>query len=221
MEVNKIDDITSKFDGKRVRLLFDSWYPASVYLINHYLPVFPGRRKIFVAFTDLVWRNFELLFDKMGRFRDTYVIKIGHNDYVRFGQLYEYIPLSSDAESISERLSEVLEKLETDDILIFLGFYMGELFYGDPSRNFNQLKVYSFLPEGISLLRLDEAGFYSEVINHFIRRLHDLEVVIKREDALYSFGEEVYTFGISQTLFEELPSGYMRVRVEDGKLVEV
>jgi hypothetical protein len=77
------------------------------------------------------------------------------------------------------------------------------------------------LPEGISLLRVDEEGFYGKVINHFIRRLHDLEVIIEREDELYSFGEEVYTFGISQTLFEELPSGYVRVKVENGKLVEV
>lgn len=125
MSFERIDAITSRFDGKRVRLLFDSWYPASVYLINHYLPVFSDRRKIFVAFTDLIWRNFELLFDKMGGYEDTYVIKIGHNDDVNFGELYEFIPLSSDAESVSERLSEVLEKLKIDDVVIFLGFYMG------------------------------------------------------------------------------------------------
>jgi len=221
MSSDRIDEITSKFEGKRVRLLFDSWYPASVYLINHYLPVFSGRRKIFVAFTDLIWRNFELLFEKMGGYEGTYMIKIGHNDDIRFGELYEHIPLSSDPGTISERLSEILEKLKVDDVVVFLGFYMGELFYGDSMSNFNQLKVYSFLPEGITLLRLDEAGFYRDVVNHFIRRLHDLEVIIKREDALYSFGEEVYTFGISQTLFEELPSGYARVKVQDGRLVEL
>jgi|GEM_PF-3375952 hypothetical protein len=221
MSSDRIDEITSKFEGKRVRLLFDSWYPASIYLLNHYLPVFSSKRKIFVAFTDLIWRNFELLFEKIGGYEDTYVIKIGHNDDIRFGELYEYIPLSNDAESVSERLSEILEKLKIQDVVIFLGFYMGELFYGDSISNFNQLKVYSFLPEGITLLRFDETGFYKEVINHFIRRLHDLEVIIKREDELYSFGEEVYTFGISQTLFEELPSGYARVRVENGRLVEI
>ena len=221
-------DQIEKFEGKRIRIVYDQTYPAVSLVFYHILPVFKSKRLIVCAYSDTTCRKLKEHYrfisehsPEIAKLLDKALfIKIGRRDTIPFGRLYEYIPEDRIRMELN-RLEIAASKIRSDDLVLILGFYLMQAIYGRSLLR-SLIKLIDVLPEDVTLVTLSPYGLYDYTTSRIIDRFYDVVVRIVKEEEPLEFGEDVYIIGIEESITREITPGFERYKIlPDGRLCKL
>jgi hypothetical protein len=220
-----LEEIISKLEGLRTRVIYDSPYAMKSLLFCYILPHFSSKNLYIAVYSDTMCRNFEKTYQSIARVSPdvaklldkSKVIKIGMREDIAYGKLCELIYPDSDW---FEDFVNTLMKLDDDDFLLFHGFSMIPLMYGPSALRFIQ-KTLDSLPEDITLVVKQAKGIYDGRTESLIKAFYDVVLKVERCEEIIEF-DETYEIGIDHSIIIDVRPRSGRFKVgEYGKLVMI
>ncbi len=221
-------DIIDRFEGRRVRVVYDQTYPAVSLVFYHILPVFSSKRVIVSVYSDTTCRKLKEHYKFVSRHAPdiaetldrAYVIKIGRKDSIPFGRLYHYIPEDAIKKEF-ERLEIAAGKLRNDDLLLTFGFYLMPSIYGRWVLR-RLIRLLDMLPEEITMVNLSPYGLFDYSTSRVIDRFYDVVVRIVKEEEPLDLGNDIYVIGVEESVTRDIRPGFERFRItSDGRLCKL
>lgn len=221
-------DVIDRFEGRRVRIVYDQTYPAVSLVFYHILPVFRNKRVIVGVYSDTTCRKLKEHYKFVSRHAPdiaeildrAYVIKIGRRDSIPFGRLYHYIPEDAIRREF-ERLEIAAGKLRNDDLLLTFGFYLMPSIYGKWVLR-RLIRLLDMLPEEITMVNLSPYGLFDYSTSRVIDRFYDVVVRIVKEEEPLDLGNDIYVIGVEESVTRDIRPGFERFRImPDGRLCKL
>ncbi len=218
-------DVIRRFDGRRVRIVYDQTYPAMSLVFNHIIPEFRDKRLVVGIYSDTTCRVLKEQYrflsknaPDIARILDgAYIIKIGRRDTIPFGRLYHFIHEDAMKKEF-ERLEIAIGKLEDGDLLLIFGFYLMHSIYGRWVLK-NLMWLVDLLPEKLTLISLSPHGLYDFITSKIIERFFDVVIRIVKEEEPLDFGEDIYIIGVEESVTRDIKPGFDRYKIlPDGSL---
>lgn len=221
-------DRIGKFEGKRIRIVYDQTYPAVSLVFYHILPTFKSKRLVICAYSDTTCRKLKEHYrfiserspDVAKLLDNALFIKIGRRDSIPFGRLYEFIPEDRIKMELN-RLELAAGKIRSNDLVLILGFYLMQAIYGRSLLR-SLIRLIDILPEDVTLITLSPYGLYDYTTSRIIDRFYDVVIRIVKEEEPLEFGEDVYIIGVEESITREIPPGFERYKIlPDGRLCKL
>lgn len=209
----------------RTLIVYNSPYAARSLLLYHIIPHFSSKNIFIAVYSDTMYRRLEKTYESISKtspqiaklLDKAKIIKIGTNDRISFGKLYEFINLDL---TWHRRFVEVIKRLDDDDVIIFHGFSIIPAMYGQRAI-IDMLKVLDVMPEDITLINKFSEKLYDEAVSKLMERFYDVVLRVERSEGELLGFEESYTIGVDQTIIMDVKPGIRRFKIgEDGRLVE-
>jgi len=221
-------DLIEKFEGKRIRIIYDQTYPAVSLVFYHIVPTFKSKRLIICVYSDTTCRKLREHYrfisehaPEVARILDgALFIKIGRKDTIPFGTLYEFIPEDRIRKEIN-RLEIAAGKIRGNDLVLIPGFYLMQAIYGRSLLR-SLIRLMDVLPDDVTLVSLSPYGLYDYTTSRIIDRFFDVVVRIVKEEEPLEFGEDVYIIGVEESITREITPGFERYKIlPDGRLCKL
>jgi hypothetical protein len=216
----EIEAIIPKLDRLRSLIVYDSQYVMRSLLFRWILPHFSSKKLFIAVYTDSMTRRLHITYQSLPEeisalLSRANVIKVGMHDEVPFGKLHAFIDVRSNwfGEFIS-----VLDELEGSSLLIFHGFSLLPMVYGEKAWE-HIMEIIDALPNDITFVNKVSSSLYSDEMRRFMERFHDVVIRIRREED-FLVGN-TYWIGVDQSITFDITPGYARYRIENGELVRV
>jgi len=218
-------DVIRKFEGRRVRVVYDQTYPAMSLVFNHIVPEFREKRLIVGIYSDTTCRVLKEQYKFLAKnapdvakiLDRAYVVKIGRRDIIPFGKLYQFIHEDAMKREF-EKLEVAVSKLDDNDLLLLFGFYLMYPIYGRWVLK-NLMWLADLLPERLTLISLSPYGLYDFTTNKIVERFFDVVVRIVKEEEPLDFGEDIYIVGVEESVTRDIKPGFERYKMlPDGSL---
>ncbi len=218
-------DIIPKFDGRRIRIVYDQTYPAMCLVFNHVLPEFKSKRLVIGIYSDVACRNLKEYYRFISKHSPeianildkAYIVKIGRKNTIPFGRLYYFVHEDLIKKEF-EKLEVAISKLTDDDLVLVFGFYLMFSIYGRWILK-NMIWLADLLPEKLTLISLCPYGLYDYTTTRIIERFFDVIVRIVKEEEPLDFGEDIYIIGVEESVTREIKPGFERFKIlPDGRL---
>ncbi len=218
-------DIIPKFDGRRIRIVYDQTYPAVSLVFYHILPQFKSKRLVIGVYSDTMCRKLKEHYKFISKHApeiadildNAYFIKIGRRDTIPFGRLYDFIP-ENIVKKEFERIELAVSKLREDDLVLIFGFYLMYAIHGRWILK-NLMRIVDTLPEKITLVSISPYGLYDYTTTRIIERIFDVVIRIVKEEEPLDFGEDIYIIGVEESITREIKPGFERFKIlPDGRL---
>jgi len=218
-------DVIPKFEGRRIRIVYDQTYPAVSLVFYHILPEFKSKRLVIGVYSDTMCRKLKEHYRFISKHAPeiaeildrAYFIKIGRKDTIPFGMLYDFIP-EDVVKREFERIELAVSKLRDGDIVLVFGFYLMYAIYGRWLLK-NLIRIVDALPENITLVSLSPYGLYDYATTRIIERFFDVVIRIVKEEEPLDFGEDIYIIGVEESITREIKPGFERFKIlPDGRL---
>ncbi len=147
----------------------------------------------------------------------TKIIKIGLKNRVSFGELYRLI--NPDL-TWYKKFFKVVKEFDHDDAVIFYGFSIIPLMYGQRAM-VDILKLFDSMSDNVTLISKYPEKLYDEAVSKLMERFYDVVMKVERTEEFFGF-EETYTIGVDQSIVIDVKPGFARFKVgEDGRLIKV
>ncbi len=207
-------DIIPKFDGRRIRIVYDQTYPAVSLVFYHILPQFKSKRLVIGVYSDTMCRKLKEHYKFISKHApeianildNAYFIKIGRRDTIPFGRLYDFIP-ENIVKKEFERIELAVSKLREDDLVLIFGFYLMYAIHGRWILK-NLMRIVDTLPEKITLVSISPYGLYDYTTTRIIERIFDVVIRIVKEEEPLDFGEDIYIIGVEESITREIKPGF-------------
>ena len=216
----EIEAVIPKLEGLRSLIVYDSQYVMRILLFRRILPQFSSKKLYIAVYTDSMMRRLHITYQSLPEdisalLRKANVIKVGMHDEVPFGRLYAFMDVRSDwfGEFVS-----VLDGLESSSMLIFHGFSLLPLVYGEKAWE-HIMEIIDALPNEITFVNKVSSSLYGDEMKRFMERFHDVVIRVRREED-FLVGN-TYWIGVDQSITFDVTPGYARYRIENGELVRV
>ena len=218
-------DVIPKFEGRRIRIVYDQTYPAVSLVFYHILPEFKSKRLVIGVYSDTMCRKLKEHYRFISKHAPeiaeildrAYFVKVGRKDTIPFGRLYDFIP-EDVVKREFERIELAVSKLRDGDIVLVFGFYLMYAIYGRWLLK-NLIRIVDALPENITLVSLSPYGLYDYATTRIIERFFDVVIRIVKEEEPLDFGEDIYIIGVEESITREIKPGFERFKIlPDGRL---
>jgi hypothetical protein len=218
-----LQQVVSRLEGLRTKLVYDSHRALRSLLFYHILPAFSSKNLFIAVFSDTMHRRLEKTYESIAKkspevaelIDKANVIKIGVRKETAFGKLYEFVTKES---LWLGRLFGIMECLGEDDLVILYGFSLIPMMYGSKSIG-SVLRLFDSLPVKLTLLVECPEESYNEEIARLTESLYDVVLRVERCDE--PGFEGIYKIGVDQSIVDAV-AGYARYKIEkDGWLVEL
>ncbi len=220
-----LDDLIPKLESLRTLIVYASPYAERSLLFYHLLPHFSRSKNIFIAvYSDTMYRRLEKTYESISHaspeikslLEEVKIIKIGRKKDA-FGELYQLI--TPDA-TWHKKFVEVAKRLGKDDVLLFHGFSIVPIMYGEKAM-VEMLRLLDEVSEDLTLINKCSEHLYDETTEKLLERFYDVVVKVERDEESFLGFEETYTIGVYQSIVMEIRPGFARFRIgEDGRLVK-
>ncbi len=214
-----------KFEGRRVRIVYDQTHPAISLAFHHILPEFKNKRLIIAVYSDSMCRKLREHYDFISKHSPNiakildkaYFVKVGRKDSVPFGRIYEFIPEDTISKEF-ERLEISACKLREEDIVFVFGFHLMFAIYG--RWIFRKIiRIFDLLPERITLISISPYGLHDYSTSRTIDKFFDVVIRIVKEEEPLDFGQDIYIIGVEESVTREIKPGFERFKIlPDGRL---
>jgi len=219
----EIENVIPRLEGLRNLIVYDSQYVVRSLIFYHIVPYFSSRKLFIAVYSDTmmrrIYRTYRSISDKnvAALLGNANIIKVGMHESTPFGNLYMFIDIRSEWWN---ELVEVLEKFDESSLLLFHGFSLLPLVYGDEAWRY-MMTIFDALPDEITFINKVSSSLYSEEMKRFMERFNDVVIRIRREDDFLSLGG-VHWIGVEQSIAFDVRPGYARYRIrEDGRLTKI
>ncbi len=218
-------ELIPKFEGRRVRIVYDQTYPAISLAFYHILPEFKDKRLIIAVYSDSMCRKLREHYEFISKHSPqvaeildkAYFVKVGRKDSVPFGRLYEFVP-EDDISKEFERLEISAGKLREKDVVFVFGFYLMFAIYGRWMLR-KMVRILDLLPENLTLISLSPYGLYDYSTSRVIDKFFDVVIRIVKEEEPLDFGQDIYIIGVEESVTREIKPGFERFKIlPNGKL---
>ncbi len=218
-------DLIPKFEGRRIRIVYDQTYPAVSLVFYHILPEFKSKRIVIGVYSDTTCRKLKEHYKFISKHAPeiaeildkAYFIKIGRRDTIPFGRLYDFIPEDMLRKEF-DRLEIAISKLRENDLVLVFGFYLMFAIYGKWLLR-ELIKIVDSLPENLTLVSISPYGLYDYNTTRIIERFFDVVIRIVKEEEPLDFGQDIYIIGIEESITREIKPGFERFKIlPDGRL---
>lgn len=228
----QLDSLIPKLENKRVRIVYDSAYPAISLLYGHILPYFQSKKIVFAAYSDSICRRLHEMYKSMKDSKmpsaklleKALFIKIGKKEchpFIESCTSDNLVLLTENRIFDYEFIENIAEYVTKDCILILAGFYLLPALHGMKAVR-ALYHFFSEIPEDITLFSFYPKNFLDERLNRLLEKLFDVVITVKKEGEFSQFGEETYLVGIEQSIIKGIKPGYARFRTgEDWNLIEI
>jgi|Deesub1362B_J571_1020462.scaffolds.fasta_scaffold00705_19 hypothetical protein len=231
----QLQSLIPKFEGKRVRIVYDVAYPTISLLYGHILPYFNSKKLIFIVYADFICRRLREMYRSMNsdnlpvtsQLNNANLIKIGKKECFPFvnGECVGSgrLTLISE-ESIFddfESVDRIAVNITNENVTVLAGLYLLPAVYGFSAIE-SIYRIFCKMPEDATVFSFYPNGFLDKHLNKSLEKLYDVIIRVKREDELFYFGEEMYLIGIEQSIIKDIKPGYARYRIgEEWNLLKV
>ncbi len=225
--IESIDELVSKLESLRTRVVYDSQYPTITFVFYHFLPKFGFKNKYVLIFSETVSRSLSKVYKSISRnkniaeiLRDVKVIKIGKSYEVPFGELHEFISYE-DIEEGFVRIEQIFRKINEDDLILFFGMHLIPVIYGREILR-GLMELYDAIPKDVTLLSTCPEHIYDRNLETIVRMFYDVIIRIKKEDELFRFGRDAYLIGVEQSSIPDVKPRFGRYVIDTtGRFVRV
>ncbi len=225
--IESIDELVSKLESLRTRVVYDSQYPTITFIFYHFLPKFRFKNKYILIFSETVSRSLSKIYGSISRdkgiaeiLRDVRVIKIGKSYEVPFGKLHEFISYE-DIEEGFVKIEQIFQKMDEDDLLLFFGIHLIPVIYGKEILR-GLMELYDAIPKDATLLSTCPEHLYDRNLETIVRMFYDVIIRIKKEDELFRFGRDAYLIGVEQSSIPDVRPRFGRYVIDiTGRFVRV
>ncbi|RLI79792.1 hypothetical protein DRP05_02845 [Archaeoglobales archaeon] len=143
------------------------------------------------------------------------IIKIGNNDRISFGELYQLINYEW------QKFVDVVKRLGNDDVILFHGFSIIPAMYGKKAM-IDMLKLFDSISENITLINKYHEKLYDERTEKLMGRFYDVVLRVERTEGEFAGFEETHVIGVDQSIVMDIKPGFKRFKIgEDWRFVEV
>lgn len=221
------DELVPKLEGLRTRIVYDFQVARDVLFFHHVLPYFSSKRMFFVVYSDIACRKLKKKYEVLSRLHPdiakilekAYIIKIGQHYKPVFGELFDLIHEDGSFKWL-DALADDLRKLNDEDVVVLSGFSLFIAINGPKALN-NGIRLIDSLPENITLFGFYQDGLYDDRTNRLTEKFYDIIIRVKKEDEFMGIGETTFLVGVEQSAIGDVEPGFIRFKIENGKLVEV
>ncbi len=227
MIYHALEELIPKLEGLRTRIVYDFQAARDVLFFHHILPYFSSKRIFFVVYSDIACRKLKKKYEWMSELYPdiakildkTYSIKIGQNDSIAFGNLFDFIRENGSFKWL-DALADSLKKIKDEDMIVLSGFSLFVAINGQNALR-EALRLIDSLAENVTFFGFYQEGLYDDQTNRLMEKFYDVIIRVKKEDEFTGFGETTFLVGVEQSVVGDIEPGFARFKIEDGKLVEV
>jgi len=219
----ELESVVPRLEGLRSLIVYDSQYVVRSLIFYHIVPYFSPKKLFIAVYSDTMMRRIHRTYKSIpdenvaSLLDNANIIKVGMHENTPFGNLYMFIDIRSDW---WDELVEVLEKFNESSLLLFHGFSLLPLVYGDDAWRY-MMTIFDALPDEITFINKVSSSLYNEEMKRFMERFNDVVIRIRREDDFLSLGG-VHWIGVEQSIAFDVRPGYARYKIgEDGRLARI
>ncbi len=220
-----LEDLISRLDGLRTLLVYDS--PVTVWslLFHHILSHFESKNVYLAIYSESMNRraskSYESLLrtspEKARNLDKVNIIKIGTNEEIPFGKLYEFIKLD---ESWCDKLENIIKNFDNSDVVIFHGFSLVQILY-DKKWLIQKLRFFDHIPPDVTIINKVSKEFYSGWEEGVLKKLHDVVIKIEKSERGLVDYDNSYLIGVEQSIIVDVPiNRFARFRLNDAGIFE-
>ncbi|AEA47196.1 hypothetical protein Arcve_1189 [Archaeoglobus veneficus SNP6] len=217
-------ELLELLEHKRTAIVTDDDYSATTLLYYTIAPLVKEKLHL-VVYSEIMCRKLGIVFDSIvrdePRLKDVIdnlrVIKIGKKEEVAYGKLVAFVDESKDIHETVRELQRIMNRLEDNSIVVFLGSGLAIHKYGISTV----VKATEELFSGIKSSLTELYFIPSPVSMNVIAKLFDVVIRVKRsEDFDIMASARVYDVYVEHSILRELPPTPL-YRIQDTELHEI